>query len=146
MIDSLFTYWGWFVAALLLAGIEIAAPGFFMIWLAAAALATGIGTFVLDLGWEMQLVTFAILSVAAILGGRAYLHRNPIASDDPALNRRADRLVGEIVTVIEPIVGGQGRVQVADSPWLATGPDMAAGRRARIVRADGSRLVVEPVA
>lgn len=145
MDDILFTYWGWFIAALVLAGLEIAAPGAFMIWLAGAAAVTGLLTLVLGFGWELQLVAFALFAVAAILAGRAYLRRNPIVSEDAALNRRADRLIGEVVTVVEPISKGRGRVQVADSPWLAIGPDMAAGTRARVVRVDGARLIVEPV-
>lgn len=145
MNDILFTHWGWFIAALVLAGLEIAAPGAFMIWLASAAAVTGLFTLVIGFGWELQLVVFALLAIAAILAGRTYLRRNPIASDDATLNRRADRLVGEVVTVVEPISDGRGRVQVADSPWLAIGPDMAAGTRARVVRVDGARLVVEPM-
>lgn len=140
----LFTYWGWFVLALLLGALEIASPGAFMIWLAGAALATGVLTLLLGLGWELQLVAFAVLAVAAVLAGRVYLRRHPIRSADPPLNRRADRLVGEVVTVAEAIRHGQGRVQVGDSPWIAAGPDMAAGARARIVSVDGNRLHVEP--
>jgi len=142
--DLIFTHWGWFVLALALAALEIAAPGAFMIWLAVAALATGLMTLVYGLGWELQLLAFACLAIASVLIGRAYFRGRPIRSADPALNRRADRLLGEVVTVTEAIQGGTGRVQVGDSPWPAAGPDMPAGARARIVSVNGNRLHVEP--
>lgn len=139
----LFTPWGWFVLALALGALEIAAPGAFMIWLAGAALATGLLA-LLGLGWELQLAAFAILAIASVLGGRSYLRRHPPRSTDPSLNRRGDRMIGEVVTVTEAIRDGQGRVQVGDGPWLAAGPDMPVGARARIVAVDGNRLHVEP--
>jgi membrane protein implicated in regulation of membrane protease activity len=140
----LFTPWGWFILAILLACLEIAAPGAFMIWLAGAALATGLLTLLPGVGWEVQLAVFALLAIASVVGGRSYLARHPTPSADELLNRRAARLVGELVTVVEPIRGGEGRVQLGDSPWLAAGPDMPAGARARILRVEGSRLHVEP--
>ena len=143
--DLIFTHWGWFVLALALGALEIAAPGAFMIWLAAAALATGMMTLIYGLGWEMQLLAFGCLAIASVLGARLYFRERPLRSADPALNRRADRLVGEVVTVSEPIRDGLGRVQVGDSPWPAVGPDMPAGARARIIGVDGNRLHVEPV-
>ena len=141
--DLVFTHWGWFILALALAALEIAAPGAFMIWLAAAALATGLTTLVYGLGWELQLAAFASLSIASVLIARTYFREQPLRSADPTLNRRADRLLGEVVTVSEAIRDGCGRVQVDDSPWPAVGPDMPAGARARIVRVDGNRLHVE---
>ena len=145
-VDSLlFTHWSWFILALALAALEIVAPGAFMIWLASAALATGILTLLLGLGWELQLVAFAVLAIASVLWGRSYLRRNPPPSTNELLNRRGERMVGEVVTVIEAIEGGEGRVQVGDSPWIAAGPDMPAGSRARIRSVDGSRLIVEPM-
>jgi inner membrane protein len=142
--DLLFTYWSWFILALVMAALEIAAPGAFMIWLAAAALGTGLMTLVYGLGWELQLAAFACLAIASILAGRVFLRERPIRSADPTLNRRAERLLGEVVTVSEAIHDGCGRVQVDDSPWPAAGPDMPVGARARIVRVDGNRLIVEP--
>ena len=140
----LFTYWSWFILALALAALEIAAPGAFMIWLAAAALATGLMTLVYGLGWELQLVAFACLAIVSVVAGRVLLRERPLRSADPTLNRRAERLLGEVVTVSEAIHAGSGRVQVDDSPWPAAGPDMPVGARARIVRVEGNRLHVEP--
>ena len=53
------------------------------------------------------------------------------------------RLVGEMVTVVEPIDNGRGRVKVGDSVWLCRGPDAPAGARVRVVGAEASVLQVE---
>ncbi len=143
--DFYFTYWGWFTAALVLAVIEIIAPGIFMIWLAAAALVTGLATFVFAIGWELQLVIFGVFAVAAILVGRNYLLRNPLETTDNTLNRRGERLIGTTATVAVAIIDGRGKVQIGDSPWLATGPDTEIGKRVKIIGIDGATLLVEPV-
>ncbi len=142
-LPDILTTWGWLAAALILAGLEIAAPGAFLIWLAGAAAVTGVLTGVLGLVWQAQLPLFAVLAVASILLGRAYLKRHPIKTDDSGLNRRGDRMVGQMVEVVEPIVGGKGKVQVGDSPWLASGPDAPKGARVRITAVRGATLHVE---
>lgn len=135
--------WTWLAAAALLAGLEILSPGAFMIWLAGAAvLSAGIAATIAP-PWEGQLLLFAGLAVTAVVIGRAWLRAHPVTSRDPALNRRAARMVGTLVTVVEPIENGTGRVQVGDSPWAATGPDLAAGARARVVGIEGTTLTVE---
>lgn len=144
LLAQLSAHWWWLILAALLGGAEILAPGFFLMWLAAAALVTGIFTAVTGLGLGIQLLFFSIAAVVAILAGRHWRYATP-DSDDPALNRRSQRMIGQVVTVIEPIAGGQGRVQVGDSPWPARGPDMPLGARARIVAVDGTTLIVEPV-
>jgi len=137
--------WTWLVAAVVLAGIETLLPGASMIWLAAAAGLTALLSWLLHPAWEWQVVHFVLLSVAAVLLGREWLGRRAVPATDAGLNRRADRMIGTLVTVVEPIVAGCGRVQVGDSPWPAIGPDMAAGARARVVSVDGTTLVVERV-
>lgn len=139
------TYWIWLIAAALLGAAEIFLPGAFMIWLAGAALVTGALTGLFSPGWEVQIVLFAGLAIAAIVAGRAWLKRHPIETEDSGLNRRAERLIGQIVEVSEPIIAGQGKVIIGDSPWLATGPDTPAHRRVRIVAVTGSTVMVEPV-
>jgi membrane protein implicated in regulation of membrane protease activity len=66
-----------------------------------------------------------------------------VESADPLLNDRAARLIGETVLVVEPIIGGEGRVKVGDGVWTARGPDSAAGVRVRIASVQGAVLHVE---
>jgi len=122
------------------------APGFFLIWLALAALATGALTFALDLGVPLQIVNFVFLALIIVFSARRILAEQPIASADPLLNNRMGRLVGQSGTVAAAIEHGEGRVRQGDSEWPARGPELAAGTRVRITGFDGGTLIVEPLA
>ena len=135
--------WFWLVAGVVLAIAEILVPGFFMIWLAAAAIAPGLIAMLLPIAMPLQLLLFAVLAVAAVYAGRRWFALNPIESSDPKLNDRGARLVGETVTVVEAISNGRGRVKVGDGVWIAKGPDAAVGANVRVTGSDGSTLLVE---
>lgn len=143
-VETFVNPWGWLVLAVVLAGLEIIAPGAFMIWLSGAALLTAVAAAALGLSWPWQLGAFAAFALVAVIVSKRVVQRNPIESDEPTLNRRADALVGATVTVVEPIVRGQGKVKVGDSPWVAIGPDAPAGTSVRVVAVDGATLRVTP--
>jgi membrane protein implicated in regulation of membrane protease activity len=136
-------HWWWLILALVLGIAEIIVPGVFLIWIGAAAFVTGVLALMLPLPAAAEFVIFAVSAIGSVWLGRRYLRDNPIQSADPLLNDRAARLVGRQVIVIEPISGGEGKVKVGDTVWLATGPDAAVGDRVTITGADGSRLKVE---
>ena len=94
---------------------------------------------VADVSWQAQLVLFAVLSLILVVAGRRWFAR-PSASEEPLLNERATRLVGESYVLGEPIVGGTGRVRIADTMWRLTGPDLPSGTKVRIVGHDGAVL------
>ena len=144
-IQSLDPHYFWLVAGLLLGAAEVLAPGFFLIWFAGAAIVTGMLSFVLPIPFTGQIAIFAVLSVAAVYAGRQWFKKNPIETTDPALNNRGARLAGQVVTVVEAIEHGNGRVKVGDSVWNARGSDAAVGAPVRITGADGSVLLVESV-
>lgn len=135
--------WLWLSIGVVLAAAEMLAPGFFLIWLAGAAIATGLITTVLPISFPIQLALFASLSIALVYVGRRWFRANPIESDDPLLNDRGGRMVGDVVTVVEAIDGGSGRVKVGDSVWTAYGPNTPVGARVRIVGVSGTNLMVE---
>jgi membrane protein implicated in regulation of membrane protease activity len=145
LLQNIAPHWAWLGLGVLLCAIEIVAPGFFLMWLGLAAIATGIVAALLDISLAGQIGLFGILAIASIYAARRYFSQNPITSDDPLLNDRGGRLTGEIVTVVDAIQDGQGRVKVGDGVWNAKGPDIAVGARARVKGADGSTLLVEPV-
>lgn len=137
--------WGWLSIAAIAAGLEILLPGAFMIWLAAAALATAIVTMLFTLGAAWQMGAFAVFAFLAVLGSLQLKRRHPIASDDPALNRRGARLTEEYVTVVVAVAGGEGRVRLGDTVWTAQGPDAPVGARLVITGLSGNTLHVAPV-
>lgn len=144
-LDLLQDHWGWLVFAALLGIAEVMIPGVFLIWIAIAAAITGLVALALPIAMPAQLLLFAALSIAAVWGGRRWYVDNPVASTDPLLNDRTARLIGETVTVVEAISGGEGRVKVGDSVWTARGEDAEVGARVRVVGAEGTVLRVEGI-
>jgi inner membrane protein len=138
-------HWIWLLAAVVLGIAELAVPGAFLIWIAAAAALTGVAAMLLGLALGPQLLLFCLFSVACVLAGRRYAG-TAAPSADPMLNDRAARLVGETVEVVDAIRGGRGRVRVGDGVWPARGADAEAGARVRVTGADGTCLRVEPLA
>jgi hypothetical protein len=138
-------HWIWLLGAIALGIAELIAPGVFLIWLAAAAAATGLLTLAFGIDLPFQFAVFALLAIAAVYSGRRWYLANPMPSADPMLNDRAARLVGRTVVVVQAIENGEGRVKVGDSVWSCRGADCATGSRVRITGADGSCLKVEPV-
>lgn len=137
-------HWAWMSLGLLLGIAEIVAPGFYLIWIGLAAIITGVIAF-LGIGLPAQFVIFAVLTVISIFLARRYFNANPIESSDPLLNDRTARMVGEIVTVVEPIEGGSGRIRVGDSVWTAYGADAPIGTRLRITgKGERDGVTVEP--
>lgn len=142
-LTALEDHWWWLVFAALLGVGEVLVPGVFLIWVALAAAVTGLIALALPLSVPVQFLIFAGLCLVAVWGGRRWYAANPVASQDPLLNDRTARLIGETVVVVEAIEGGHGRVRVGDSVWSCRGPDAPAGARVRITGADASILQVE---
>jgi membrane protein implicated in regulation of membrane protease activity len=144
-LNDLAPYWVWLTLGLLLAGLEMLVPGVYMIWLAAAAIITGVLTAAFDLSLPAQVVDFVFLSLIIAFSARRFLRDKPIESQDPLMNRRGARLVGETAMVVQAIEHGSGRVKLGDSEWIAHGPNVAAGERVRESGSDGAILLVEPL-
>jgi membrane protein implicated in regulation of membrane protease activity len=136
-------HWLWLALGLVLAIAEIALPGFFLIWLAGAALVTGLVAWTVPIGLPLQVLLFAVLAMVSVFIGRNWLARNPVESADPKMNDRGARLIGETVVVTHVIEGGTGRVKFGDSEWLVHGPDAEPGTRMRVSGHDGAVLLVE---
>lgn len=140
------TPWHWWIFGGVLVVIEAFAPGFVFLWLGVAALATGTLLWLLPaLAWQGQLLLFAGLSVGSVVAWLAWRRRWPERLDEPALNRRAQQLVGQRFVLVEAIRQGRGRIRAGDTTWLVHGADLPAGATVRVVAATGGELRVEPV-
>ena len=123
-------FWHWLIAAFLLGIAEVLAPGAVFIWFAAAALVVAVLVVLLPaLGWQVQVIVFALLAFAAIALWRRYRGGRAEVSDQPNLNQRGAQYVGQVCEVVDPIVNGVGRVHLGDTIWTVHGPDLAAGAR-----------------
>lgn len=139
-------FWYWWAFAAVLLVFEMMLPGIVFLFLALGAV--GAGAFMLvvsDLGLELQLFVFAIVSVASAVVLRPTLKRlQQGRPQDATINARGDSMVGKTIVLDAPILNGRGRVTVGDGSWTVTGPDMVAGSKVRVAAVNGTELSVEP--
>ncbi|MGX7743878.1 NfeD family protein [Rhodopseudomonas parapalustris] len=139
--------WNWLIFGFVLMALELLAPGVFLFWLGLAALLVGLLALLLEPGWQVQILLFALFAAAAVPLWRRMARSGAVESHatNPFLNRRTDALVGREFTLEKPIEGGVGTVRIDDTVWRVFGPDTPAGSRVRIVAADGVKLTVAAV-
>jgi len=139
-------FWYWWALAAVLLVFEMLLPGVVFLFLTIGALASGAFLLIVsDLSLELQLLVFAVVSVASAVVLRPTLKRMQRGHPaDANLNARGDSLVGKTIVLDTPILGGQGRVKLGDGSWTVTGPDMVAGSRVRVAAISGNELRVEP--
>ncbi|MEH6756346.1 MAG: NfeD family protein [Parasphingorhabdus sp.] len=142
-VMTLESHYQWLIIALLLAIAEIMVPGVFLIWLGTAAAITGLIAMFIDINVAGQFTLFGLVSLASVFLGRRWYLNNVVESDDPLLNNRSGRLIGQTVIVVETISETSGRAKVADGEWPAKGPAMKKGTMARIVAVEGGVLQLE---
>jgi inner membrane protein len=135
--------WNWLVFGIILMALELVAPGVFLFWLGLAALLVGLLSFVVQPSWQLQILMFAVFAAAGVpLWRRVARSNTAVSKSNPFLNKRADALVGRVFTLEKPIIDGSGTVRIDDTIWRVAGPDVPAGSRVKIVRADGASLTV----
>ena len=138
-------YWHWWTAGAVVLIAEVFAPGVIFLWLAAGAFLTGFLVLAwADAPWSVQMLFFAATSALSLVLGRPYMRRFAQVEAAGTLNERGQSLVGQVTTLVEPIVNGTGRARLGDTSWSVAGPDLPAGTRVEVVGVDGARLTVRP--
>lgn len=139
-------FWHWWAAAAVLLVFEMLLPGVVFLFVSIGAVAAGFVLMVAPgLSLELQLVVFAVVSVASAIVLRPTFKRLQRGrAGDAGLNARGESLVGRVIVLDGAILRGQGRVRLGDGSWSVTGPDMVSGSKVRIVAVRGTELTVEP--
>jgi hypothetical protein len=138
-------FWHWWILALALIIAETFLPGTFFLWMGVSALVLGVIAWLIPaMGWEIQMMLFAVLSLVSIVGWRMWQRKHPDETDQPSLNRRGEQYIDRVFTLETAIENGFGKVRVGDTLWRVKGGDLAAGTKVRVTAADGIVLVVEP--
>jgi membrane protein implicated in regulation of membrane protease activity len=145
MFDNIEPGWWWAIGGILLLIAEIIAPGFFLVFVGAAAIAAGLFTLMFDLGLASQLVLFALYSALAVMIGKRWYGEPDGIDQRHSINQPAKRLIGKTVTAVTDVDDQGGRVRVGDGEWNARGGPAAAGERLTVTGIDGNCLMVEPV-
>jgi membrane protein implicated in regulation of membrane protease activity len=141
-------WWHWIVLGLVLIGVEMLTPTFFLIWFGLGALLTGVLVASLQLGFAAQLLVWAVASLAMTFGWMRFF-RNPDRTSAGMAKEGAlgmvglvtkpvtDTLKGEIIFQ-RPVLGADRWPIVADTP-------VSAGQKAKVVDVLGQTLKVVPV-
>lgn len=146
MLESL-NYWHWLGFGLLLLIAELIGAAGFLLWTGISAGLIGLITLVFPaLTWRWQLFLFAVLTIVVLVLWWRHLQNRIDTSDLPNLNDRAAQFIGRIGELVEPIKHGRGVIELDDSRWKVTGPDLKKGQMVRVTRAvDDLLLEVEKV-
>ncbi len=137
-------HWHWWILGVALLALEVMAPGAFFMWMGISAGVVGLLLLVAPgMGWEYQVLMFAIFSMVSIFVWRRYFIKHPVVSDHPTLNMRGEQYVGRTFTLAEPIVNSSGKIRVDDTTWKIIGDDCASGSKVRVTGVDGVILKVE---
>ena len=143
MLDQIEPGWLWAIGGVVLLIAELIAPGFFLLFIGAAAIATGVFTLLFDLGIAPQLVLFALYAALAVMLGKRF-YAQPDTPDQQLLNDPSRRMIGKSLVVVDPVDEHGGRVRVGDGEWSARGGPAAVGERVTVTGIEGNCLTVEP--
>ena len=122
MIDLLaqLTAWHWLMLGVVLLGVELLTGSTYILWPAVSALAVGILLFIApDMGWELQMLLFFLLSIMTLVLGRTHLQRLVKGGEPSDLNDPGKAMIGRQVKAVADFSGTEGRVEVGDTQWSA---------------------------
>ena len=137
----------WLILGFALLVAEVATGTSYILWVAVSALIVGVFALILPIGWQMQFLLFAILSVALLYVGHKYVRPKFKGGEPSDLNDRARALIGTHVKAVSDFETGIGRVHVGDTQWrakIASG-DVKANEELVVKAVEGTTLIVEKI-
>ncbi len=146
---STMPFWYWWVFAIALLTIELMTGSTYFLWPAISAAVVGLfDIWPLQDAWQMQLILFAVLTIALSIFAPRYvkpwLHKTQ--ADHLTLNERGAQKIGRRATVDTAFENGVGKIRLGDTLWLAesdNGENYAAGVNVEITRSEGTKLFVK---
>jgi len=137
-------FWHWWLLGVVLIILEAFVPGTFFLWMGVSAGVVGLLLLVFPgIGWEYQVLIFAVFSIASISLWMIRLRKYPTKTELSNLNKRAAQLLGRSTITKDPIVNGLGTINIDDTIWRVLGPDCPSGTMVKIIGAEGTELKVE---
>lgn len=146
------TVWHWAGIGIVLLTLEVAVGTFDLLWVAMAAFLTALFGLIMPApigAWQGQMIFFAIVAVAFLVAGRTWfkgLRRAPVSH--PNLNDRLASMIGRRGEAATSFDGGEGKVKVGDTVWLAKQADetvIVEGDQVVVAGAEGTTLKVRLV-
>ena len=137
----------WLILLVVFAASEAATVGLTSIWFAAGSLAALIAALLGGPLW-VQLTLFFAVSLLCLVAVRPLARRLLNSRVEPT---NADRVIGEEAQVTEDVdnIHGKGAVVIRGVTWSArsqNGGPIPAGAMVRVLRIEGVKVFVEPIA
>jgi len=137
-------FWVWLAVGAIILTAEVATGSGWLLWAAASAAAVGyIAILAPEMGLGVEIILWAVLSVASTFAARRFFPKERTAGD---INDNAERLIGRTGEATSDFRGGYGRVAVEGCEWAAQlegGETLPEGAKIEVAAlTDGSRLVV----
>lgn len=133
----------WILAAIIAGALEMALPGFVVLWFAVGALAASL-TAALGLGINLQLTIFMAVSLALFAGSRT-LFKSAFMRNASKMKTGVEAMVGQEAVVTEELVDGHGgTVRINGELWSARslGGGVAPGELVVVEQVEGLKLWV----
>lgn len=132
-------YWHWFIIGMVLLAMEAFGVGGFLVGIGIAAIVQGIIGFVVsDMTWQVQLVTFGVLSVVFSFVYWKYFRKVNEKSDRPAINDRAKQMIGKTAKVV-----AENKIQIGDVMWdCRCNVELSVGESVTVTDNKGMTLIV----
>lgn len=133
----------WILAAIIGGALEMALPGFVVLWFAVGALAAGLIS-ALGLGINAQLLVFMSVSLALFAGSRT-IFKKAFMRNASRMKTGVEAMVGQEAVVTEALGEGHGgTVRINGELWSARslGGGVAAGELVIVEQVEGLKLWV----
>jgi Membrane protein implicated in regulation of membrane protease activity len=138
----------WFLVGVGLAFLELATPGFVILFFGLAAITVSLVVWLCPaLSFTWQLGIFMILTIGYIVFLRSWLKNMLVGKTSNEGGDPDSEVVGQQTTVVEAIpANGEGKVEVFGTNWRAVAATpLAVGTRVRVAAQNNLVLTVEPL-
>ncbi|MDC9594619.1 NfeD family protein [Xenorhabdus sp. IM139775] len=138
--------WFWLCFGGLLLIAELLGTGGYLLWTGTAAVVVALIAWVFPhMGWELQGILFAVLTLLSVMAWRHWLRHRPRQASDKTLNQKNHQLVGLRTRLIAGTENGFGRVKLADGSWrVHCDRELPANTEVEVIAVDGITLKVRP--
>lgn len=136
----------WFIIGLVLLLLELVMPGFVIFFFGVGAWITALVCLFADININIQVVIFALTSVAALLVFRKMIQNKFIYSKNDKSEAVEDEFTGKEAVAVEDFgPDNKGKVEFKGTSWKAeSSSGIKAGQTVVIVEKDSFKLIVEP--
>lgn len=147
-LDTHILYWHWVVFGIILAGAEIFAPSFFLLWLGISAVLVGLLSYFVDLSLSTEIILWGLFSFASLIIWFKLIAPSMKTKTLSGMSREA--LIGQegTVTAFNHSVS-KGRLRfsapiVGNDEWgFRCGDELTVGDRAIVTDVSGNDLIIK---